>query len=520
MIDNVASIHAKPPPSRVRINAIANYLGRGGAILVNLACLPLFLSILGSEAFGLIGAFALIQAWALLLDFGLTPTLNREIARARSGSRTWQSVADLTRTIEIVSASLAALIVLVVAVGAPLLATTWLTPVSLSRATVANAIGLMGLLAAMRWLEQVYRGAIQGSEDQVWLNVVQAGAESARWLGALAIMAWVMPSVLVFFVWNVVISLLSLLLLRHRLMRLLNRHGIVRSRFAAFELVGIRAFAGGMFLNSILTFLITQADRLVVSNVLSLRDFGIYALVAAAAIGLTQLVQPLTVAILPRLTALVETRRARELTAAFHATGQWLAAIVLPVGLCIAVLPAHALLAWTGQPAVAAQGAPILTLLVMGTLINAMMNVPYMLQLAHGWTAITNTFNAALLAVFIPVLVWAAKSWGAVGAAATFAGMNLLCLVTVSKLVIDRLQPAETIRWYSEAVIAPALVGLTVAIAARLALPAATDRIAAFVQLGVAYTVIAVAVVLVLRQPRRRALALLTVAVQRVRPPA
>ena len=39
---------------------------------------------LSPEAFGLFGFFILMQAWMMILDMGLSPTLGREVAKARA----------------------------------------------------------------------------------------------------------------------------------------------------------------------------------------------------------------------------------------------------------------------------------------------------------------------------------------------------------------------------------------------------------------------------------------------------
>lgn len=66
-------------------NLIANYLGQGWNALMGLAFVPLYIKYLGMEAYGLIGLFALLQAWLSLLDMGMTPTLNPEMARFSGG---------------------------------------------------------------------------------------------------------------------------------------------------------------------------------------------------------------------------------------------------------------------------------------------------------------------------------------------------------------------------------------------------------------------------------------------------
>ena len=67
-------------------NIIANYLGQGWRALLGLAFIPLYIKYLGVEAYGLIGIFAILQAWLGLLDMGMKPALGREMARFTGGA--------------------------------------------------------------------------------------------------------------------------------------------------------------------------------------------------------------------------------------------------------------------------------------------------------------------------------------------------------------------------------------------------------------------------------------------------
>jgi O-antigen/teichoic acid export membrane protein len=485
------------------VNAIANYLGRGWTTIIVLLCLPAFLLVLGREAYGLIGAFAVIQAWTLLLDFGLTPTLNREISRARAASRSWQSIANLLRSIEIVAVLVAVGVTLGIGLAAPFLSTTWLSPRQLSPIDVQHAITLMGVLAAVRWIEQVYRGAIQGTEDQVWLNGVFVVGETLRWGGGLAIVALVKPDVLLFFAWNLLVAIVSALLLRRRIRAFLQARDTVRARLDVAELRGVRSFAGGMFLSSLLTFLLTQADKLVVGSYVSLADFGLYSLAATAAAGLLQLVQPLTIAILPRFTTLVAAARGNELRAVFRAASEWMAVVVVPIGLTVLCLPERAMMAWTGQSSVVGSAAPILSLLMLASLLNALANVPYALQLAHGWTSLTNILNGVLLLLMVPAMLWATQAAGAIGAAGVLAALNLVSLLLLSSLVLSRLLPDERLRWGWRTVLLPLLTGLVICLGFRELLPPVGGRLVSLAQLGAAYLGIALTMLLIMPHPRR-----------------
>lgn len=64
----------------VKSNTIANYIGQIYMMLIGIVVTPLYLQHLGAEAYGLVGFFALMQAWMNLLDLGLSPTLGRQAA--------------------------------------------------------------------------------------------------------------------------------------------------------------------------------------------------------------------------------------------------------------------------------------------------------------------------------------------------------------------------------------------------------------------------------------------------------
>ncbi|MBI3358176.1 MAG: polysaccharide biosynthesis protein, partial [Nitrospirae bacterium] len=80
-------------------NILANYFGQGWTILMKLAFIPLYIHYLGMEAYGLIGVFTVMQTGFLLLDMGMIPTLNREMARFTAGAHTSDTIRELLHSI-------------------------------------------------------------------------------------------------------------------------------------------------------------------------------------------------------------------------------------------------------------------------------------------------------------------------------------------------------------------------------------------------------------------------------------
>ena len=73
--------------SLLRANVAANYLSLAFVTLAGIVALPVYLRLLGVEAFGLVGFFTLLSAGFQVFDVGLSQTFARECARFTGGAR-------------------------------------------------------------------------------------------------------------------------------------------------------------------------------------------------------------------------------------------------------------------------------------------------------------------------------------------------------------------------------------------------------------------------------------------------
>ncbi len=462
---------------------------------MGLAFIPVYIRYLGVETWGLVGFMSLLQAWFTLLDLGLSPTLSREMARFQSGSSSAQAIRDLLRSLELIYGAIALAVMGVVWMAAPWIAANWLSAVNLSVASVSQAISIMGLVLAARMSEQVYRGSIQGLQRQVWLNGIQSVLATLRWAGAVGILAWVDASIEAFFLWQGVVSLLSVFILARQTYRYLPS-GERPARFDKTAISGIARFAGGMAVTTLLALLLTQVDKLLLSRLVSLENFGYYALAASVASALGFLVTPVSTAVFPRLTELVSRSENMALVATYHRASQWLAAAVIPMALVMATLAEPILLAWTGNLQLAQNTAPLLALLALGTMFNGLMHVPYMLQLAYGWTGFTVKVNAVAVLIIVPAVLWAVPRFGAIGAAWAWLALNVGYVFISMHFMHQKLVPHEKWRWYRDSVLIPLIAGGFVALILRYGVPMPQNRWAmAMVVGGIALT-IAIAVML------------------------
>jgi O-antigen/teichoic acid export membrane protein len=463
--------------TEVARNVTANYLGTAWSALMGLAFVPYYIDYIGIEAYALLGVFAMLQAWLALLDLGLTPAVGREMARFRAGAQSPQEISDLMRSTEWLFAAVAACLTLAMLTAAPWIASYWLRTDQLPENVAGEALMIAAGVIGARWMSGLYRGAINGLQDQVWLNAFNATFATLRGLGVLGVLAWISPTVQAFFVYQGVLSAIETALLAKRMRSQLPRPPIGPS-FSWAALARIWRFAGGVTVIMILATVLTQVDKLLLSRLLPLAEFGHYTLAASMAGVVLLVITPIMLTAGPRLAQLTATGDDRRLSVAYHGFSQSVAVLIIPASLVIALFSDHVMLLWTRDSVLSAAAAPLASLLVLGSMLNGLMQVPYSLQLAHGWTRLTVTVNAVSVAVLIPAVVWGVTQFGAIAAAAVWMVLNLCYLGIAVPVMHQRLLPGQACTWYLRDILPAACGSLAVVGTVRfLAAPPALDSL-------------------------------------------
>ncbi|MCX7068113.1 MAG: oligosaccharide flippase family protein [Methylococcales bacterium] len=437
-------------------NVFANYLGQAWTALMGLAFVPLYIKYLGMEAYGLIGIFTLLQAWLTLLDMGMTPTLSREMARYTAGAHSAQSIRDLLRTMEFICFALAIFVCGLLWLCAPWLSEHWLQTEKISAEQLAQAISVMGLVIALRFVEGVYRGAIVGLQQQVWLNVAGALLATLRSVGAVLILIWIAPTIELFFLWQGAVSVITII----AFIIATYRHLPISNHVAQFSLLQLKAiwrFASGMMAITLLSLLLTQVDKIILSRLLSLELFGYYTLAGIVASILSQLITPITQAYAPRFTELVTQDDTAGLIKSYHQSAQLISVLIIPATIILILFGKNLLLLWTGNPLLAENAAPLVALLALGTMLNGFMHIPYFLTLAYGWTKFALYQNIIAVILLVPSTIWASLHYGAIGAAWIWVILNAGYVLIAVHFLYRRLLVTEKWRWYGKDIILPTL---------------------------------------------------------------
>ena len=183
--------------------------------------IPVYIRFMGVEAYGLVGFFSMLQAWFMLLDMGLTPTMVREVARFRGGATDVLMLRRLLRALEGIFIGVGVFGAVAMIVGADSIASRWLKVERLPPEDVVHAIMLMAIIVALRWMCGLYRGVINGFEQLVWLSWFNTATATARFVLVIPVLLMVDTSATTFFAYQVVIAVVEVIWLTFKVYALL-----------------------------------------------------------------------------------------------------------------------------------------------------------------------------------------------------------------------------------------------------------------------------------------------------------
>ncbi|HEX8407945.1 MAG TPA: oligosaccharide flippase family protein [Thermoanaerobaculia bacterium] len=418
----------------LRRNLAANLAGTFWFGALTVLLVPLYVRLLGVEAFGLIAFQTTLAGMVVLFDAGLSVNTNRELARLSVTPGAGAEAHAVTRTTEVVYWSIAATVGTILLALTPLIAGRWLNVQQLPPEVVLQAVSLAVVAAILQFPYTFYSAGLLGLQQHVTLNAILIAGTTVRAVGSVLLLLTVSRDVRLLFAWHAVASLLQTLAAAIALHKALPPG---KGRFERDVLRRAFGFARGVALSTTLGVAATQVDKLAVSKLLPLATFGHYSIAWMLAAAIALAVTPVQTTVFPRLSQLVAAGDTEGARRAYHRATQTVAAMLLPLAAIATMFAYEIALLWTRDAAVARAVQWLAVFLVIGAMLNALSHISHAFQLANGWTAPAVIANAVQLAVMIPLTLFAIHQYGAVGAAATWALLQLSFLV-VSLTVTHR----------------------------------------------------------------------------------
>lgn len=439
----------------LRKNVLANYASQFYVAGISILILPLYIKYMGAEAYGLVGFFTMLQVWFALLDMGLTPTIARETARFHGGTMSSLQFRQLLRALSIIFVSVALFGGGVLWMLAESIANNWLQTGNLSTQTVVVAVQIMAVSVALRWLGGLYRGVITGSEKLVWLSGFNFIIATLRF-PAVFISMWIYGYTPLVFFWHqlavVLIEVSGLYIMSNRLKPLIVNEQI---GWSFRPVAGVIKFALTIAFTSSVWVLVTQSDKLVLSGILTLGEYGYFTLAVMLSSGIMIISSPLFSAIQPRLTRLYAENDIDNFLSLYSSSARFVTTLSFTIALIIAFFPYQILYAWTGDTIVAEKTYEILRFYVLGSGFLALSAFPSYLQIALGNLKYHLIGNLILLFCLVPSSIYMALKFGGVGSAYVWCLLNFCYLLGWVSFTHYKLIPGHALNWLLKGFIVP-----------------------------------------------------------------
>lgn len=469
----------------IKKNIIANLAGSAWQAVMGLAFVPFYIKLMGVESYGIVGVFTSLMGMLAVLDLGLSQSMNREMARLSTDRSNAHRMADTARTLEAIYWAIALGVVAVIVLLSNFIAYHWLNPEHLSRESLLQALWIMALVIGLRWPVAIYMGGLNGLQRQVLINTLLVIFATLQGVGALAVLWLIEPTVQAFFLWQALSALVQVVVLRIALWRSFSTG--YKGKFRKEVLHNIWRFAAGMTGISLVATVLTQLDKVLLSKMLTLTEFGYYTFAATIAAVVYRIIGPVFTAYYPRLTELVSKGDQLGLVKTYHQGCQLMAVSILPATFVLAFFSKEILELWTHNPDVVAHSFLLISLLVVGNALNGLMHIPYALQLAHGWTKLAFYTNVIAVIVLAPAIYFSTLRWGAVGAAGAWIVLNSGYVLFNVQVMHRHLLVAEKSRWYVNDVAKPLLATLIVVWMGRMMMASGTGDFQKIVTLLVVF---------------------------------
>jgi O-antigen/teichoic acid export membrane protein len=432
-----------------RKNIISNYISQIYVSFIGIAILPLYIQYMGTEAYGLIGFFAMLQSIFMLLDLGLTPTISRETARYQVKAITEDFFKSLYKALSYFFLLIATSGAVSLYFLAHFFTNHWLKTNHLPHSEVLMSLQIMGCCIAIRWLSGLYRGIIMGSEKITWLSYFNILFASFKFLLVFLVMYQFGFTPMVFFTHQLVISVLELLVLAYKAKKLLHFSNQA-NHFSLKPLKSVLKFSISIAITSAIWVLVTQTDKLILSGILPLSEYAYYTLAVLLASGLIIISTPISTVIMPRMASLHAQNKTNEMLKSYKAATQLISILVGSASITIIFMAKPILLAWTGNQLIADKSTVILQLYALGNVFLAWGAFPYYLQYAKGNLRYHVIGNILTVVILIPCIILAARQFGGIGAGVIWFLLNALFFILWVPYVHQKIAPGLHKNWLTD----------------------------------------------------------------------
>ncbi len=406
-------------------NSLAHLIARLASLGAGLISIPLVAMTLGTESLGLVGVYATFLSMLGLFDLGLPMSVNHRLAVlvGRDAPRLVQDT--LIRSLETVFWLMVGCFLLAGLLAKGPLTHHWLNVERLPRDLVETCLLLIVIGVAIRFPVAFYSNVLFAFDRHFYPNAVITASAVARTAVALVALVHYQVGLIGFFVIQLVANAFEVILLAAGVWYA-SPNRLVRPQW--IQLRQLAGTAGILTAISLTSVGLLQIDKIILSKLLTLEDFGIYSAAYVLASGVFALSYPVGNAAFPQLSQSLNQHKWDAATGLVRLSTEATVLLVVPLGCVLALQSGPALDLLFLVRDVPPQLAAILPLMMLGGIANGLVTLPHLFQVASARALVVLWINVAFVVPYAVLAVLFSINWGVWGGALAFALFNFVRL--------------------------------------------------------------------------------------------
>ena len=394
-------------------NTLWNLIGGGSPFLVGVFTIPYLLSTLGVEAFGLLTIVWALIGYFSLFDFGFGRALTQQVAAMRAT----ESPHKIARRVK---AGLSFVAITGVVGGgllvilSPVLSQSWLNISEALQDSAQLSFMIASIGIPLATVTTGLRGVLEAYEDFKAVNILRI---------VLGILNFLLP-VLSVIIFGPALEYAVASLVAARVLIMFMHFVLMKKKLGPYwlkkandysDIKALWQFGAWITVSNVIGPFMVMADRFVISSVLGAAVIAYYTVPLDSLMKLLIIPNALTVALFPKITALisVDFTAARDLY--YKATA--IAIKVFAPILFITAVSSHVWLsAWVGVD-FADEAWLIASILSLGIFFNGVAQIPHAVIQANGNARLTALIHLTEFIFYVPLLFAAINYFGINGAA-------------------------------------------------------------------------------------------------------
>ncbi|HRO42876.1 MAG TPA: hypothetical protein PL009_08580 [Flavipsychrobacter sp.] len=442
-------------------NIFANLLPRAWSLISLYFFTPVLTNILGLENYGLIAFHNVLYGIIVIADAGITSSLDKEFATSKTDLEKRKFLNFFSRVYLVICL----LVAIVLFLGAEFIGERWLNTRGEQKEDVILSLRIIAIAVSTQLFPSIYLGTLMGSGKQVTAGLLQFFVQLAKIIGGILLLIIFSQSLLLYFLWHIVCNLAFTYFARKQVIQSLPR---VAQRWRVKDLPPhVWKYMKGMFIIGLVSAIMSQCDRILASQSLTMLEYAIYSLITIICQMPLLASMPIVLALFPFLNRKIFERKRSEILSVYYNYSFVINVASTSLGTVIAIFGITIMSYW--QPDVFNHSigglSVVFALLAGASTLSAMQQLHFYYHLAEGVTKYIVVQNLISLLLFLPLFKILSGNQSMVSIAAPFFVLQLSAwlfhLFFIKKLLLKRVFGD----YFTRTTLLPLIVNLLMALA-------------------------------------------------------